>query len=719
MSTSYTNTSNYGFLFFVIIIISGNSQIMGQIRPWMPETWPDDLVFTAKGTGRTTGHIAIITVHNPTNEDVILDFPPLYIPSSGQYQPYVIPFPKQVSVPSGQSVNVPVEGYCVDIHRPPVPDGGGMPPVSTWIGKDPDLFTNTGINPGKLIEYWGVGKPDEPGNPPEHSVIDFFPVDTSHHHPVVSNHIPVEMLSGDSIPSNLIIQQTVWWHTFSTGSDRTTKVIVNSDSTDDNPTVTEDLDNPANFDIITTENIDDKDSTEQTNIQQTYWGYSLHIPKDSAMLTAPLYFDAIDKIIRTTDSLKANGLIQTPFSGNPPKERESVIQQTFWSYTAALHDEDYVKEDFKIKLEEQYTEATGQSVSTAPAQVQEQLSKGADDFWNTFQLVGAEAKVLQQPPTASELPVLPGKREMDDAFGKSIGDIKAHQEPAGKQASETVGAEAFESGKTVAKSGQAPSKDLAGHEVVHIKQDGKSNQQSAKAREPAQNPIKIEGQNYSGLPEKNSSQPSGVVNPKIINPFEAPDKIFGSGSDSTQVPAPKENCLCQSLHFSLSVERYLKGDGNKVKEQGVVIKPQRITSQFPSADNSNQIDIDKVLDFELRENEYFVISFFDPEVKCVCQSEGSNGTPCISYDNSRQKNSTAKQGVGVDVNKASSANVKSANKVGAAKSMKFTIVPNNKSEVIVQFDFTAFCSSNGCAPNSKMETSCNESFVIKLSSPKK
>lgn len=717
MATAATNSPQTRLCIGLIFALLNVLNINGQIRPWMPDTWPDDLVFIAKGTGRTIGNIANISVTNPTAEDVILEFPPLFIPSSGQYQSYIIPSTHEASVPAGSTVTLPIVGYCTDISRPPVPSGSAMPPVEEWIGKDPGLFTNTGIDPAKLMEYWGVTKPNDPGDPPRHSSIIFFPVDTSVNSPVVSNHVPVEMITGNGSTHTAVIQQSFWY--ISVGNDEIPEIKGNNADT----ILPE---SGTNLDISEEEKTQinsSKNSTDTTDYvieQQTVWNYSVHTPRDSAMISIPLYFDAIEKIIETTDSLTSNGLINTPFSNNPEKEREAVIQQTFWYYTGALHDKPYTKEDFSIKLKEQFEEATGQSVSSAPTQVQEQLQKGVEDFWNTFQLVGTQAKVLQQPPSNSDVNSLPQKKELEEIFGKNdIGDIKIHDKSSADKASETVGAEAFEPGNSIPIAG-SPSKDAAAHELVHSKQNNQPNQQPTSSQIPvqSQNLPKIEGQKNSGLPGNYPSRPSDVINPKIVNPFDAPDNIFGSGSDSTQVPAPKENCLCQSLHFRLMIERFLDGDGNDTKERRVVLE-QRIKSEFQKPGAANQIDIDKILDLELREKEYFVISIFDPEVKCVCQSEGGYGVPCISYDKSRQKNSTAKQGVGVDINKASSGNVKSANKGGGAKSMKFTIVPNDKSEVIVQFDFASFCSSKECASDSQIETSCKESFVIKLSSPKK
>lgn len=84
-------------------------------------------------TGRTTGHIATLTVTNNTDEPVELAPGPFYIPSSGVYQGYVgAPAPGHV-VPPGATQSVPVEGYCSDVRKPPVPEGEPMPPPEEWI----------------------------------------------------------------------------------------------------------------------------------------------------------------------------------------------------------------------------------------------------------------------------------------------------------------------------------------------------------------------------------------------------------------------------------------------------------------------------------------------------------------------------------------------------------------------------------------------------------
>jgi len=114
---------------------------------------------------------------------------------------------------------------------------------------------------------------------------------------------------------------------------------------------------------------------------------------------APFLVEAITLIGETYDWLAANGRIETPFSGNPDKERESVVQQAFWIYTAALQDMPYSKEDFTGRLRKMHEGHSGDAPA-AETPGDEQVVKQADDFWTIFNMVGTEAKVFRK----SELP---------------------------------------------------------------------------------------------------------------------------------------------------------------------------------------------------------------------------------------------------------------------------------------------------------------------------
>jgi len=90
-----------------------------------------DVFITAKGTGRTTGNIAIITVENKSENTLTVLPQTAYIPSSGQYQPYIAIIPGTTLSP-GTTI-IPVDGFCADVHKPPVSNGAPMPPIEKWI----------------------------------------------------------------------------------------------------------------------------------------------------------------------------------------------------------------------------------------------------------------------------------------------------------------------------------------------------------------------------------------------------------------------------------------------------------------------------------------------------------------------------------------------------------------------------------------------------------
>lgn len=105
-----------------------------------------------------------------------------------------------------------------------------------------------------------------------------------------------------------------------------------------------------------------------------------------------LVLDAMERISRAYD--ESGGTIQTPFSGNPEKERETIIQQTFWIYTASLTGREYKVEDFARNTYEQYAATTDKAPEKIEKKEKEQLQAGIDQFWGSFQATGVKAKVL-------------------------------------------------------------------------------------------------------------------------------------------------------------------------------------------------------------------------------------------------------------------------------------------------------------------------------------
>ena len=286
------------------------------------------LVCSATGTGRTTGHIADLTIKNPTNENVAVELNPCFIPSRGQYQPYICLGNYSVTVPANGSLNTKIFGYCTDIHVPPVPQGQAFPPVNEWI------------MPGSLASGW------QPNT--------------------VNGWIPI---SSGSLPDGVIAL------------------------------------NPINTLPL---------------------GHTINVNKNPTE-AAPVLLEAITNISNAYNKLKTEGNITTPFSGNPAKEEESVIQQTFWIYAAALEGKDYEIEDFKNNTIKQF-EAGGQKFNTATPQTKSNVETGIADFWSTFEAVGVEAKVLtlaadeDEIDEEDELPILiqPGYEKY--AAARALGD---------------------------------------------------------------------------------------------------------------------------------------------------------------------------------------------------------------------------------------------------------------------------------------------------------
>lgn len=98
------------------------------------------------------------------------------------------------------------------------------------------------------------------------------------------------------------------------------------------------------------------------------------------------------QIEQTFDRLRAEGRINTPYAQNPDKEREALIQHTFWMYTASLLGTNYSKESFRVKMMEQFTTLVGDRVNSNLSQ---QLDEGVEDFWSSFQLIATEANLIK------------------------------------------------------------------------------------------------------------------------------------------------------------------------------------------------------------------------------------------------------------------------------------------------------------------------------------
>jgi hypothetical protein len=226
---------------------------------------PGVTIGTPVSTGRTTGTIAEVEVRNDGTEPIVFPEGAVLIHPSDEHQGYIVPGGRGTTVPPGETVTVPLDGYCTDVRKPPVPIGESLPDPTEWtVPTDP-----TSPFPA-------------PGDP------DFHGED-----------VEVRIIGG------------------------------------------------------------------------------------------------VEAITRTTEELQESGELQTPFSSNPERERETVIQQTTWRYTSELDGRPYTREAFDERLEEQYEERTGTPIEEAPEEDRVRLEEGADDFWDAFELVGENAKVLE------------------------------------------------------------------------------------------------------------------------------------------------------------------------------------------------------------------------------------------------------------------------------------------------------------------------------------
>jgi hypothetical protein len=115
------------FLFFTIPLPVQSTEVMRQAPS------AGDFTLMAFGTGQTTGHIATLTVTNNTAEEVVVAAQSFLLPALQTYQSYVGRIPAGISVAAGESTEIAITGFCIDVHSPPVPLGRALLPVEDWV----------------------------------------------------------------------------------------------------------------------------------------------------------------------------------------------------------------------------------------------------------------------------------------------------------------------------------------------------------------------------------------------------------------------------------------------------------------------------------------------------------------------------------------------------------------------------------------------------------
>ncbi len=91
-----------------------------------------EVVGTPMGTGQATGEVVKLILINKSKETIYFDSPPIYIPSDGKHQAYLIPRSNSVLLAPEKKTEVILKGYCLDLKRPAVPRKNKMPSIVEW-----------------------------------------------------------------------------------------------------------------------------------------------------------------------------------------------------------------------------------------------------------------------------------------------------------------------------------------------------------------------------------------------------------------------------------------------------------------------------------------------------------------------------------------------------------------------------------------------------------
>ena len=400
-------------------VFSQNQSTSGHSVISIFEVSPEQVKMNITGTGETTGIIAHLNFRNLTDEDIFINIPPVFIPSDGRHQSYIVPLPGTVTLPSGTTTSpapdiiFPIEGYCADVNLPPVPLGGTVITPDNWVQPRLNNFDQDGFNPkiigedigGELIDlYVGEGSGGQP--------VIVSPFDGI----LPTNPLPLDV-------QDLILEPR-------------------SIST---PTDSPDPESDIIVDPV----------FEEVEIPRI-----IIDPTVQPELFADLALDAVLKITDAVDELIAEDVLETPLSGRAD-ERETIIQQTFWIYTSALKGTSYEYDDFREILIDQFNEVTGMNPDEAPESIQEEFESGAGSMWDAFVFVGEQAKVVKQ--------FTPHSDQIRDAFGRDPAEVKPHTDTAAEAAADSIGAEAYTRGEDISfKDGSEPHD--AGHEAAHVPQ---------------------------------------------------------------------------------------------------------------------------------------------------------------------------------------------------------------------------------------------------------
>ena len=130
-------------------------------------------------------------------------------------------------------------------------------------------------------------------------------------------------------------------------------------------------------------------------------------PSKNPNRIAPMLVGAVEEIETAVTSIQQDPAFTTPFSPDPAKEKEAIVQQTVWIYMSTLTGEPYEEEDFQESVYQQFQNTTGTSVKSLPKEEKAKVDTGVQDFWNVFMATGVEAKVLKKSEGTTASPKVP------------------------------------------------------------------------------------------------------------------------------------------------------------------------------------------------------------------------------------------------------------------------------------------------------------------------
>jgi hypothetical protein len=97
-----------------------------------PNGFPSDLVYTVQGMGKTTGAVAKLTIYNPTNRPITIAATEFLMKGVENTQNYKC-FVPEFTVQPGETIEIDIEGECLNIRKLPLGEGQEGGSVEDWI----------------------------------------------------------------------------------------------------------------------------------------------------------------------------------------------------------------------------------------------------------------------------------------------------------------------------------------------------------------------------------------------------------------------------------------------------------------------------------------------------------------------------------------------------------------------------------------------------------